>query len=114
VVELLSDGGYSPLDLQGDFTRQEVWLLRQSVLWYAYRAAVLQFPQRVSELLSFLQVSDHVASVLSPVPPSHAARLLSPLRTPEYCARCFFESVSTDGQFPAPQTAQLCQQPAGF
>jgi hypothetical protein len=47
VVELLSDGGYSPLDLQGDFTRQEVWLLRQSVLWYAYRA-VLQFPQRVS------------------------------------------------------------------
>jgi hypothetical protein len=47
-------------------------------VWYAYRA-VLQFPQRVSELLSFW-VSDHVASVYSStLPPT--PRLLSPLRT---------------------------------
>jgi hypothetical protein len=112
VVELLSDGGYSPLDLQGDFTRQEVWLLRQSVvLWYAYRA-VLQFPQRVSELLSFLQVSDHVASVLLPVPSLPRRALTVTIEDTRVLREMFSLShFLLTVSFPAPQTLMAAAAP---
>jgi hypothetical protein len=80
----------SPLDLQGDFTRQEVWAAPISALVRVSRR--LAVPSACVGVAELLQVSDHVASVYSPVPPP-TPRALSPLRTPEYArdiSRCRF------------------------
>jgi hypothetical protein len=88
VVELLSDGGYSPLDLQGDFTRAG------GVAAAPISGALVRVSRRLAVPSACVGVAELPAGSATtwPFTPSTLLprrALTVTIEGPEYCARCF-------------------------